>query len=1126
MRIPAIVILSFLIFTAFPQSYIPGYKSKISGEDLSYHAPQPDATVSLLVRSEDAARCIEWESAVPAETWEVSGAPDGKPGKNGQNFPGLAPPFLLLAGIDVNPADPHSWKVFVNDREMFTISSPLDTLTKTLTWPGPEGSSLVFKAKEVDKYGDFMGYLYCNLPASMLDAGKPVRFKVVGESAGSRTWFMVFKYETIDQVRLIPEQAVMKGEKGNSQVLRAEIIRFANPVEAKISVAGRKLTRTMDFGYNVLYLPMPQITRETGYDFIVKAGKEVIADTAFTISPVTPRTIYLLHHSHNDIGYTHVQDEVERMQWENLEKALELGDATKDFPAGSQLKYCTEVMWAVESWYEKAGPEQKLALQEAVKAGTVELNGLFANELVSLCGPEELDRLLEAGRWISRECGMPLTTAMITDIPGWSWALVPALANSGVKYLSLGTNRGHRIGDIIEAWGDKPFYWVSPSGEEKVLSWVHGEGYSLFHTGLAYSAIHKRLQEDLVFGYLKKLSDQNYLYEEVMLRYNIGSDNGPVDEMLPQAVKEWNEKYVTPRIVISTVDEAFSIFENKYGNTLPEVSGDITCYWEDGAYSTARETIQNRSNASRLVQAQSLWAMYNPAGYPENDAREAWRNVLLFDEHTWGSWNSISEPEVPFTLQQWEIKKSFAAEAEKQSKKLLFDALISKALGGPAADAIEVINTCGWTRSGLITIAGSAPGEEIQVLDSSGNIMPTQKLSTNNLVFLANDIPPLASKIFKLNRQTPNPPNPQILKSSNPQTSKSPNPQTSKSPNPQIIETAAFNLTIDPQSGSVSSLIVKKTGKELVDKNNPYGINAYLYVDGRMPDKPLKTRLLDVTLVESGPLLTSLKLDYEAPGCKSFSTLIRIIDDLEQVEIINMLEREKVYTPEAVHFAFPFNIPGGTMRYDLAYGHCLPEADQAPGSNKNFLAMEHWIDISNENGGVTVICPDVPLFEVGKLTMDEIVTGWIDSLPPSQTFYSYVMNNYWETNYAAAQEGKCSMYYVISPHEGFNATEAEKQAIGLRQPLLSRKGGGWQKSKEPLFSLQNNDLIITALKPVDRGKNILVTLYNGGSKAEEPIWESSVKSAFSCDPDGLMEITESRLIPAGGIRHFKLSLNN
>ena len=89
---------SFLIFTAYPQSIIPGYHSKITGEDLNYHAPQPDAPVSLLVRSEDASRFIEWASAPVPILQSYSPAV-------------LQSSFLLLAGIDVNPADPHSWGV-------------------------------------------------------------------------------------------------------------------------------------------------------------------------------------------------------------------------------------------------------------------------------------------------------------------------------------------------------------------------------------------------------------------------------------------------------------------------------------------------------------------------------------------------------------------------------------------------------------------------------------------------------------------------------------------------------------------------------------------------------------------------------------------------------------------------------------------------------------------------------------------------------------------------------------------------------------------------------------------------------------------------------------------------------
>ncbi len=959
-----------------------------------------------------------------------------------------------------------------------------------------------------------MGYLFCNLPSSLIEPGKPVRFRVVGESARSRTWFMVFKYETVDKVSLTAEQAVLRGKKENSQVLRAEIVHYQAPVEARITIAGKKISQTLGFGYNSLYLPVPEIKEDAKIQVVVRAGKTVLADESFPVKPVAYRTIYLLHHSHNDIGYTDIQTEVEKKQWANLDRAVGLGDSTKNYPPGSRFKWCSEIMWAVESYYDKASPEKKEAFREAVKSGRIELDGLFANELTSLCGPEELDRLLEAGRRISRECGTELTSAMITDIPGWSWALVPALANSGVKYLSLGTNRDARMGNILKVWGDKPFYWVSPSGEEKVLCWMHGEGYSLFHTGLAYSSIRKRLQEDLVFGYLSKLEKNKYPYEEVMLRYNIGSDNGPVDEMLPGAVKDWNEKYTTPQIIISTVEEAFSNFEKKHGAGLPEVSGDLTCYWEDGAYSTARETIINRGNASRLTQAQALWAMYNPAGYPEAKIRDAWRDVLLFDEHTWGSWNSISEPESPFTLQQWDIKESFALEADKQSKKLFFDALTSKVLGGPAADAVEVINSCGWTRSGLATVSGGTPGSEVTLTDASGNDVITQVMSDDNITFIAKDIPALGSKIYKIKSQPPNPQIPQ-----------SPNPPISQSPNPPIFQSSRFILKINQQTGAISSLIWKETGEEMVDTSKYSGLNEYLYVDGRLPSNPLKAQLKSITLLEDGPVMTSLRVETEAPGCNSITTTIRIIGDLNKVEVINTFDKKKVYTPEAVHLAFPFKIPGD-MRYDLAYGYCRPQKDQLPGSNKNFLAMEHWLDISGDRSGVTVICPDAPLFEAGNLTMDEIACGWVDSIAPTQTFFSYAMNNYWETNFAAAQEGQVTFRYVIMPHMKFDAAMAEKAAISERQPLITKKGGGWQKGKASLLKLRNSGLVITSVKPVNQGKEILITLYNTGTENEFPSWENNFRMIFLSDPDGLKEqaFDENEAVPPGGIRYFKVTL--
>jgi len=39
------------------------------------------------------------------------------------------------------------------------------------------------------------------------------------------------------------------------------------------------------------------------------------------------------------------------------------------------------------------------------------------------------------------------------------------------------------------------------------------------------------------------------------------------------------------------------------------------------------------------------------------------------------------------------------------------------------------------------------------------------------------------------------------------------------------------------------------------------------------------------------------------------------------------------------------------MRYDMAFGHCEVEKDQIKGSNRNFITMENWLDISNEDFG-------------------------------------------------------------------------------------------------------------------------------------------------------------------------------
>src|ERR1700719_1477902 len=79
----------------------------------------------------------------------------------------------------------------------------------------------------------------------------------------------------------------------------------------------------------------------------------------------------------------------------------------------------------------------------------------------------------------------------------------------------------------------------------------------------------------------------------------------------------------------------------------------------------------NRGAAERLAQAATLSAILAPQAYNSADFNVAWRNVLLYSEHTWGAWNSVSDSENAFVTQQWQVKRQFAVDAENESKSLL-----------------------------------------------------------------------------------------------------------------------------------------------------------------------------------------------------------------------------------------------------------------------------------------------------------------------------------------------------------------------------------------------------------------------------------------------------------------------
>lgn len=854
-----------------------------------------------------------------------------------------------------------------------------------------------------------------------------------------------------------------------AQPVRVALQHAGDRVNARLEIGGAApVDCVLEPGPQTLEAYVPAVQSESTMPVRLVVDGQVLAEAEATLGPVRQWEIHLLHHTHLDIGYTHVQSEVEAMQWAFLEEAIQLAAATADYPPEAQFKWLPEGLWAVESYLGQATPEQRDAFIAAAQAGSIGLDALFANQLTALCRPEELIELTGYARRLAREHGLTFDSAMITDVPGYTWGIIPVLAQSGVRYFSIGPNATHRIGYTLSDWGDRPFYWVSPSGEERVLCWVAARAYSWFHGHYA-TGTERPETEARLFEYLEQLERDGFPYDMIAIRYNIGGDNGPPDPTLPDFIAAWNRKYLYPRMAMTTTSEVFREFERRYGQDLPEVRGDFTPYWEDGAASSARETALVREAAERLVQAKALWALLDPAGCPEEDFRDAWRNVLLYNEHTWGAHNSITEPESDFALSQWRVKQAFALDADRQSRDLLKGALRNELRLGTVADTVLVYNTESWARDDLVTLPATWERAGDLVRDAAGRPAPSQRLSTGELVFLARGVPPMGAARYTLHDGAPHP---------------------APSPGARVdgltLETDALRVTVDERTGAITSLVSRDHGGiELVDGADGSGLNDYLYVAGRDPAKPLRASPATFVVADYGPLVASLRIESDAPGCHALAREVRVIAGLDRVDIVATLDKQNVHEKEAAHLAFPFDVPGGVVRMDTPWAVVRPDVDQLTGACKNYFTVQRWVDVSNERYGVTWATVDAPLIEIGRLTCDAAVVGWLREAGTSTRLYSYVMNNYWETNYKAGQEGVTTFRYAVRPHGAYDGVSAHRFGVERSRPLIVVPVDTDTATPESGFRVEPEGVVMTSAAPSADGRAWIVRLFGASGQHEE-----------------------------------------
>lgn len=802
-----------------------------------------------------------------------------------------------------------------------------------------------------------------------------------------------------------------------------------------------------------------------------KGGFKIKSDVP---SP-TPFDIYLIPQSHVDIGYTDYPEKVAEYAIKNINYAIDLAEKTQNYPEGSAFKWNTEVLWTVEEYFKKATDSERKRFLDAIARGWINLDGAYASINTSLCNGEELLRLFSYANDLKQKYNLAIHTAQQVDVPGMSWGIVPSMRQSGMKYM---LNLPNLMDD--RSLENKPFYWCDPSGRDSVLH------FQTYYYNLGYELKGKIIPNYLagnndpyfvnnpdslfldpfIFTYLDDIRLKGYFYDMIPFAWTM-TDNAPLDPDLPEVVKRWNEKYKNPRVIISTANNFFTLFEQKYKSKIPVFKGEYNEYWTDGVASGARETAVNRNNSERVLQAEVLYALLHPEFYDPLEFKDIWKNILLFTEHTWGSYKSVSNPDDPDVKAQWKIKASYALNArdkiENQLQRLQQNLQKENSF---TEDKVDIVNTSSWKRSGVVYIPETLSKSGNDARDENGRMLSTQRLASGELAVYIDSIEGFNKRSLSIK-----PGNFPIIKASEALSG--------------MLENQFYSVCHEKDNSI--SIKFKESGEVFLLPLNKFC--RYVLGTGDKSDT-VYAEVRSVSSWEKGPLVNSIKVEYEVRGCKSFTLEIRLVYQSDRIELINDLEKLPELQKEMMSFNFDMPVKNGRILYEIPWGVVDPKKDILKGSNTNYYTVQHFIDVSNESTGITLFSPDAPLAKFLDANNSQHFNYNIESS---------IINNHWHTNFLASQEGQMVFRYGLRFHKVFNLAEATRTGLEIVQPMVVMNSINYP-IRFPVTHMQSDAVIVTSCKPSDSGSGFQIRLYNPSDKNDKvklsivkgfEIWESN-----------------------------------
>ena len=448
------------------------------------------------------------------------------------------------------------------------------------------------------------------------------------------------------------------------------------------------------------------------------------------------KELYLVHFSHTDVGFTDSPSVCRELYRRYLDIAV---DTILDSMAGPpEARFCwtAESTMPVNDWWQAAEPARREQFLKAVQSGQLDVTALPFNNTPFMNAAQWQTML----HWLPEDLWEQVRpqVAMQNDVNGMPRAAAIALLDRGVRRLFTGIN---------EDSGGVPFprpsafWWKMPDGR-RMFVWLnigYGSGFNFFEPGewrrgplplaadtryrppragdmLASDEASVRRAHRRCVEQLRQLEDSGYHHE--MLTISITSqwrfDNDPPYPPLADFVRAWNRLGLEPRMRLTTVSDAMERMESVMGSTAPEHSGEWTDWWANGTASAPREVAASRAAKRFLAAARSpLWGPLDADTRQRID--ELYRDLCLFDEHTWGSSQSVARPYSLDTQGQFIEKSILAYRPMARAQWLLSQRARSKLIG--EGEGLFLVNTSNAPFSGWIRLIATCLRDNYRSLE-------------------------------------------------------------------------------------------------------------------------------------------------------------------------------------------------------------------------------------------------------------------------------------------------------------------------------------------------------------------------------------------------------------------------